>query len=288
VSGGKDILTLTDGSVVDPVKLGTSQFAIRANLDTAQGSLQLTIDGSSTSFTGGPFISSESLFAPGIHTVTAAPQSGAAQSITFTVASGTRIIAGLRNDFAAHSPASGWSLEWNAAGAIGDALNHRQLYWSPSQPLYSADGSSTYPCTSTTDNAQLASRAGFFIGTSGACYVRPGRGTAFAGNVTDRFAVATYRVRTTGSYALVNSLVQSTTANGNGGQLRLYKESASGTMTALIAPTLIPASLTQGVTFDMALGTLAAGDILHICIGPNGNDASDEFEIDLNLQVTTP
>jgi hypothetical protein len=276
---GEDLVQLTPGLVVDPAKLGTNNFTVRANLDSAQGSVTMQYDTAAINTrpvppyavfgtTGNPL--QGAVLAVGSHTVKATPSGGSMASVTFTVAGGTtRMIADYRDDFKPVSPLPSWSYSWNASSAITDPSGFIALNWSPSANRYMSNGL-VFP-----DTTSFCSY-GSFTSTGG----HPGKGSG-QGATVDRFAIVGYTVKYAGYYGVNNSYVTQSSALGNGGQLVIYKDINNGTtFTNTFSSTYAPATT---LTFDGNVGYLQPGDTIYIGIGPNGTDGNDGFSLDFSI-----
>ncbi|MBI5774283.1 MAG: hypothetical protein HZA89_11140 [Verrucomicrobia bacterium] len=273
-----DLMQLTNGAVVDPARLGTSNLTFRANLDSAQGSVTLKYDNYAnktksrppyTAFgnTNSPYVGSNLVV--GAHTIKAWPQSGATSSVSFTVTgSVARVVAGYSNDFKSFSPAPGWSYEWNAAGSITNRANYRFLNWSPVLNLYSANGTPFRPDTNSL----------FDYGRLTATTANPGQQASLAGGI-DRYAIAAYQAKCPGYYGLTNSFVTDIDTSGNGGQILIYTDTAGG----YVQKTNLLYAAGTTVNFNLNVGYLQTGDTIYVCFGPNGNDGSDAFNLDFNI-----
>lgn len=277
----QDLMTLTNGATVDPARLGLTNVAIRANLNTTQGSVTLQYDTGAlnTVFvppfnvfgtTANPWLGAT--LTPGTHTLKATPKFGAALTITFTVAGNTsRTVAGYRADFRTWSPNAGWSYQWNALGPVTSAANYRALNFSPVINRYSINGFPVSP-----DNSSTLFPYGGLTSSGG----HPGRGTA-QGAVYDRFAIAAYTVKLAGYYGLSSSFVTSSDAHSNGGQVVVYVETNAGQIfTPKTGGTYGPAGT---LNFDQNLGLLSRGDTIYVGVGPNTNDGSDSFQMDFSI-----
>jgi hypothetical protein len=280
-TSGRDLAVLVSGGVVDPAKLGSKNLTLRANLNSAQGYVNMQYDnaavnqrptppyavfGTSTSPLAGQILT------PGAHTLKATPQYGSMNTLSFTVAGNTsRIVADYRDDFLSHSPRPGWSYQWNSAGPITSAANYSQLAWGVGTSRYSSKGSPTAP-EPPTEGAYVS-----LTGSGG----HPGRGTS-QGQTTDRYAIAAYTAKLTGYYALSNGFVTSSSTASNGGRLIIYTETASGaTFTQKFSATFAAGATLNISSFNV--GQLQPGDTVYVCVGPNTADASDSFSLDFSV-----
>jgi hypothetical protein len=276
-----DLLCLTNGYLIDPARLGTTNFAIRANLDSAQGSVTLKYDAyANKTATNPPYTAWGTAANPykasnllaGAHTLRATPAFGVSNTLSFSVVTNgvPRVIAGFRADFRPFSPLPGWTYEWNAAGSITNFANYRFLSWSQANGRYTADGSTNFPVSSSYLNY------GGFRSTGG----NPGRG-APAGGGLERFAIAAYHAKLPGNYSITNSFLTDITTNGNGGQIIIYTDTNNGATFTQKTNFLYNAGTT--VSFNLNLGALQTGDIIYVDIGSNGLDGSDLFDLDYSI-----
>jgi hypothetical protein len=279
----RDLLHLTNGTLIDPARLGTSNFTVRANLDHAQSNVAMKLDatGNNTKSrppftllgtTNNPYVGTA--FAAGAHTITATPALGAVATVNFSMITNgtTRLIADYRDDFKTHAPLPGWSYEWNEAGTVFDRANYRFLSWTTSGgSRYAVRGFPVYP-----DNGVSVAPYVALTSTGG----HPGRGTT-QGSGVDRFAIASYTAKLSGYYGIINSLVSANSGSGNGGQLLIFADINGGaTYTNLLNFTYGPATTN---TFNGNLGFFQAGDTISVCVGPNGSDSSDGFSLDFSI-----
>ncbi len=277
----QDLLSITNGTLVDPARLGTTNFTIRANLDSAQGSVVMKLDAGATNnksrppftllgTTNSPYVGTT--FSAGLHSVVATPSFGLAvtQAFNMVTANTARVVAGYRDDFRPFSPTPGWTYEWNAAGSVSNRANYHLLNWSPALNLYSANGTPARP-----DNSSDFGW-GRLTSTSG----NPGNGAAQAGGF-DRYAIAAYQAKWPGYYAITNGFVTVPSTNGNGGQLLIFTDTNGGTNFTKQYEQFYPQAST--LNFMLNVGYLTSGDTIYVCFGPNGNTGSDAFNLDFKI-----
>ncbi|HYF35387.1 MAG TPA: hypothetical protein VD994_08875, partial [Prosthecobacter sp.] len=276
---GRDLMELLAGGVIDPGKLGATNLTIRANLNSAQGSVAMQYDAAAVNTrpvppyavfgtTGNPL--QGAVLTAGTHTVKATPAGGTLASRTFTVlGNSARVVADYRDDFKTHSPLPGWSYQWNATSAITDPAGYVYLAWSPAASRYMSNGLA-FP-----DTGSYCSY-GSFTSTGG----HPGKGSA-QGATVDRFAIAAYTVKAAGYYGISSSFVTQSSALGNGGQLVVYTDTNGGSLfTNKFSGTYPPAGT---LNFDGNVGLLQAGDTIYVGIGPNTTDGNDGFTLDFSI-----
>lgn len=279
-ANGDELMPLTAGGIIDPAKIGTTSFSIRANLNSAQGAVVLQLDTAATNSRPEPPYSlygtalnpnATQVMSAGAHTIKATPAGGTQVSLAFTVASGTRVIADYRDDFKPTAPLPAWSYWWNASGTVTNPDNFRALNWSIVSPRYMLNGLA-YPATGTDCNY------GALHSTGG----HPGKGsTQQVAGSPDRFVLAGYTVKLAGYYGVNSSFVTVGAAVGNGVQLMVYKDTAGGTVfTNTFTGTCAP---TATLNFNHNVGQLQVGDIIYVGIGPNTTDGSDSFSLDYSI-----
>jgi hypothetical protein len=278
-STGRDLMELAASGTIDPARLGTNNITIRANLNSAQGSVAMQYDSGAVNTrpvppyavfgtTGNPL--QGAVLTPGTHTVKATPSGGTLVSRTFTVlGNSARVVADYRDDFKTHAPAPGWSYQWNATTAITDPSGYIYLSWSPTANRYMSNGL-VFP-----DTGSYCSY-GSFTSTGG----HPGKGSTQGASV-DRFAIAGYTVKYDGYYGISNSFVTQSSSLGNGGQVVIYTDTdGGGVFTNKFSGTYPPAST---LNFDGNLGYLEVGDTIYVGIGPNTTDGNDGFSMDYSI-----
>jgi hypothetical protein len=280
---GRELAVLTNGMLLDPARLGTSNWTIRANLDTAQGLVSMNLDGGANNTKPRPPYTlagnsnnpyAAAMFTAGPHTVNATPSLGALTSLSFNVATAAtaRVVANFQQDYRTHAPLPGWTYEWNADGSVSNRGNYRFLAWSTVHNRYTADGGASFPVTSTNYNAHWLEYGGFRPNGLG----NPGNG-ATAGGGHERYAIAGYRVKRAGYYAIGNSLISDNDANGNGCQLIVFTDTAGNGTLNQISDQVYNAG--GSLTFDGNVGYLNVDDTIFVCIGPRGNDGSDLYTL---------
>jgi hypothetical protein len=279
-ANGEELMPLIAGAVIDPAKIGTTSFSIRANLNSAQGAVVLQLDAAATNSRPEPPYSlygtalnpnATQVMSAGAHTIKATPAGGAQVSLAFSVASGTRVIADYRDDFKPTAPLPAWSYWWNANGPVTNPDNFRALNWSITASRYMLNGLA-FPATGTDCNY------GSFYSNGG----HPGKGTTQqTAGLPDRFVLAAYTVKLAGYYGINSSFVTVGTAISNGVQLVVYKDITSGT----VFTNTFSSTCAGGTTlnFNHNLGLLQVGDQIYVGIGPNTNDGSDSFSLDYSI-----
>lgn len=278
---GKDLVDITNTGTIDPAKLGSTNLTIRANLNTAQGYVNMQYDATTVNqrllppyavFGNGTNPLAGQVLTVGAHSVKATPQYGTLNTLNFTVAGNTsRIVAGYRSDYKTHSPLPGWSYHWNANGPITSPANYVNMAWTTGGNKYSGKGNVAFP-EAATDGSYVS-----LTSTGG----HPGRGTT-QGQTNDRFAIAAYTVKLAGYYGISNGFVTSSTSASNGGQVIVYTETNNGaSFTQKLNGTYVGGG-TLNIT-ALNVGQLQAGDTIYVCVGPNTADGSDSFSIDYSI-----
>ncbi len=267
---GAELALLADGDVVDPARLGTGTVQLRANLDSAQGSAALTFAGSSGSPAHAPYVVPPVVLTAGAFTATASPLGGTTVTTSFTVPIGTkRVIADFGDDYRAGSAGNDWFYVWNATGALGAtaaANDLQRLHWHPGSSQYTQLGLAYPEAPPAVLPDGAVHGTGGFAGAVGASF--------------DHFVLAGYRVRHAGYHGLDAGSVTSTGSTGNGLRICVYTQTGS-TLTRRRNATV---ALGQTVPMsNVSLGALAAGDVIWIAVGPNGDATGDTFTLDFSV-----
>lgn len=289
----EDLVELTPGLVVDPAKLGTDTFIIRANLDSAQGSVDLTYD------TDPPITRDEPPYAlfeavgqslvgqvltSGSHTVDALPIGGTTSSVTFTVQDPNvvRTIATYQGDFREGSPADGWYYCWNSTNGVYQPWNYEQLNWNETgaMPVFGLKvynpRAQEFPQPILDGNFASLHSQGGWPGRQG----NPGQG------IPEQHVLTGYKVKRDGQYKIENLDVQIFNPVSTGLAVRVFTEE-DGVVTnkPALGSNLIRVFYTGGST-TLAMPTsvyLEKGDIIWIAVSPLGNDSGDRFDWDFDI-----
>lgn len=186
---------------------------------------------------------------------------------TAPVGSGA-IIADFVDDYQPVSFPSGWSYQWNKAGAIGDASNYVDLLWDGTD-RYDADGSDGLPDSVDGVSARY-------------CYISQGHGHAAAdadNSGTERYTIAGFTVDRSGPFSITDTNLTATktnvTGSQNGLELRVLLNDTNK-LTKTVAAT-------ESTSFDMDLGVLSSGDTIYVAVGPDGQDQRDNFTLDFSV-----
>lgn len=275
---GDDLLELVPGMVVDPGRLGTDQFALRANLDKEQGAVWVSFDNaySINPSRKPPHMIPWTPFGmvgggtPTSHTARGTGDSGQVYAVTFSMAGDDwRDVADYRDDFQPVSPKDGWRYRWNELGAVQDPSTYVDLFWTPSANRYAVDGL----------NFPTGNPGAFacFTPTGG----HPGRGSNQTGT-PDRFAIASYTTKIGGDYRIVDGEIDFTNASaaGNVGIVGVATI-AAGVLTVHDAQ-FIQAG--PAVQFDLPILTLPAGVEIIVAVGPQLVDTADSFSLDYAIE----
>jgi hypothetical protein len=279
---GRDLMDLPHNAVIDPARLGSTHLTIRANLNTAQGTVNMQYDSATVNprpvppyavfgTTANPLAGQ--VLSVGTHTIKATPAGGTQVSHNFTVlGNSARIVADYRDDYRTVAPLPGWSYQWNKYGPVSNAANYAYLNHRIASGSYTSNGSASFPEPSTDGAYVTCSSAGG----------HPGRGIT-QGQATDRFAIAAYTVKLAGYYGISNGYVSSNSTAGNGGQVIIYSETGAvnPVMTQRLNTTYVAgSSVTLG---SLNVGLLSAGDTIYVCVGPNTTDSNDSFSMDFSV-----
>ena len=285
---GLDVANIVSGGTIDPAKLGSTNLTIRANLNSAQGYVNMQYDASAVNqrltppyavfgTAGNPLAGQ--VMSVGAHSVKATPQYGTLNTLNFTVVgNASRVVADYRDDFKTHAPLSGWSYQWNENGPITSAANYVNLVWRTAGSSYTGRGSATFP-ESNTEGAyvQLSSTSG-----------HPGRGSTQQTPTTlpDRFAIAAYTVKLDGYYAVSSGFVTASSTLGNGGQVIVNTETLNPDNVTTTTAQKFAGTYAAGTTLNLTsinTGFMRKGDTIYVCVGPNTTDGNDSFSIDFSI-----
>ncbi len=282
-ASGKDLLDMPLSSsglpanmpAIDPWILGTIDLSLRVNLDHGQDSVDIVFNGAPpTTIPIHPYsfdLLITSLVFAGPNTFTVTPIGGASVTTGFTIGNigNIRPVANYRDDFQASSPQEGWLYGWNASGPVTSVNSFRSMNWHPQSARYT-DRGLAFP--------EPASELGYgsFRATGG----HPGEGLA-QGSTDERFAMAGYRVKFPGTYAVYGSATLSGSSAGLEVQV-LVQSSGSNTLTLLTTDIGVGSVTINSALSFLPLGT---GDIIWVALGPNGNSNSDGFGLDYNVFV---
>ncbi|MDF2377692.1 MAG: Ig-like domain-containing protein, partial [Verrucomicrobiales bacterium] len=170
------------------------------------------------------------------------------------------VVAGYRADFDPDTQPANWQYLWNQNVIIGNPSGYSLMQ--DAGTLWTGTGD-----TATADTDDGALRLTANGGTPG-----------LAGTPTnDQFAIAAYTVTADGLYAISDSFLTRGSTSGNGVSLRLFLNDST--------TPFYSATVTSNNTriFDQSLGYLSAGDTIYFAVGPNGNNASDNFTWDFSI-----
>jgi len=267
---GRELFELQDQMTIDPAVWGLQTVHIRANLDSAQGSVTLQINNQPSIASLTPDHSLPFSLTAGTHTFSATPAGGTTTTLTFTVPSGARVLANYHDSFQHGSPASNWVYAWNANDDIGTPQDYRPIFWNPLQQHYNTRGLGNPDTTAPLAWGHLRASGG-----------HPGRSSSQQGGHPERFVMAGYRVRTAGTYRVQNAFVRIPDAQSDGGRIVVMIHRASSVQTfydttfASGSPHTIP---TQTIT-------AAAGDVIYVAMGPSLTDTRDSFQWDFDIAI---
>ncbi len=177
---------------------------------------------------------------------------------------------------AANTPPEGWRFAWNAPDG-----------WSPGV----AGNLSTGAVSNIDSWRDLTRSSGLWIPEPGNTpaappvrYLRLGSGGGIPGSggssrELDRHAISVFRVNQPGSYQLGMAWIK-VSGGGNGVELRIY---AAGVLKKTL---VVPAN---GLArFETRLGHLKLNDEIAVAVGPNGDVAYDNFQMDYQVALATP
>jgi len=190
------------------------------------------------------------------------------------------VVADYRDDYQAGVPAENWQYLWNApdgfngtssfdgsSGRIGDPDNYVPLQ--AFEEGYTATGTA-FPNNAPANFVSLNAFGG-----------HPGAGQleSSSGNTRDRYAIAAWTVDVAGYYAIENSFLTTTSANGQVDVLVHVNDDDSA----------IKKSVTGNTTenFDARLGFLDEGDVIYVAFGPDDTQSFDSFQHDFSIVQLT-
>lgn len=146
------------------------------------------------------------------------------------------------DDFLTPNPNSGWQYLWNENGEFGTPSGYTAMSFDTWR--YRPEN--------------------FDFPYLGATTAHPGSGIdePDSGGI-NRFAIAAYTVGENGDYSITDSLITRTGAFGDGVEVSVHVNEQAIINSIQVAPT-------ESASFDWALGTLIAGDIIYVGVGPDG------------------
>ncbi|MCA8954156.1 MAG: hypothetical protein KDE27_31905 [Planctomycetes bacterium] len=267
---GAELFELDNNATIDPAIWGTASVRLRANLDSAQGSVTAVLGGQSATTATPPHDIAATL-TPGSHTLTATPVNGGTVLRTFTVPTGPRVLANYRNGYRTGSPAPHWSYAWNDGGDVLGPAAYRTLCWSPTQQHWNASGLGV-------PDGLTQLGWGLFNSYGG----HPGRSSSQqGGGAPDRFVLAGWDVVWNGTYELQNAWVRMPNASSDGGRIVVLLRDATSVQVAF--DSVFPAVS----TFNVPLLTLpaVAGQTIWVGVGPRSVDSYDSFQLDFDIAI---
>jgi len=174
-------------------------------------------------------------------------------------------IADYNGDFTAGTPAAGWSYMWNPAGvAIGDSAHYANLtQLSVQNPNYYATAVSPNP-SGWLPNLE----PGTWLYTTSNSLI-PGVGSLDSSDGNDHYVILGYEIQSSeaGQVSIIDSTI--TNAAAGNANLRVYVgDTLKYEVTGI-------GGQTTTKSFDGALGTLTAGQIVYVAVGPDSRDWND-------------
>lgn len=177
-----------------------------------------------------------------------------------------QVVADLAADFQAGAFPANWEYSWNEEGVLGDDSNYKALVppASGERGLWTVDG--VIP-SEQKEAGYLQLRANRDDATK--LMAHPGRGANIAGQ--PKYVIFSFSVQEPGSYRIAN------------GEIMLKNEASDGVDYAVYVGNTLKFSgevaPAKGKKLSGELGTLAVGDKIYVCVGPNASDTSDQFTI---------
>lgn len=267
--------------MIDPALLGTDDFLVRVNLDSAQRRVVAQLKGVGPGF--GLITPRVNLSAPyhysldltGLNatmtfTLEATPLNGVKRKMVFVIpqaSAAPRVIAGYGSDYQESSPDADWLYGWNASGNVDQVGSFRSLNWNAPNPRYSDTGLFYPEPTGELVWGSLHANGG-----------HPGKGGG-QGASQDRFVMAGYRIKFAGHYALQGN-VNVTNPSSNGVEVGVLLQSGAAMMNIQAPAGTLALNHAVG-PFTSAF--LLPGDILWVAVGPGGSDSFDGFTMDFDI-----
>jgi hypothetical protein len=162
------------------------------------------------------------------------------------------------------TPAPQWRYLWNKDGKIGNPDHYADLLWN-GQGAYTTAGAKA-EIKPAVKFLQLNSQGG-----------HPGQSAA-QNQARDYFAIAAFRIRHAGEYAIVDSHLSRSGSTGDDAIEVLVHVDAAEPVLRGVAGSAAPTS------FDVALGALEPGQTIYVAIGPQESAGMDRFEFDFSLE----
>ena len=180
------------------------------------------------------------------------------------------VIASFQKDFQAIQATNGWRYLWTAFGPIGDDRNYADLLWDGTR--YTVDGSLKYPGASPGRFVRITREGGH----PGQGF---GQGVREVGNDVARYVMVAFTVPTRGNYRIVDSRVsRNEGVLGGNIDLRVFVNNLE-----VGAP--LPCRSAEGLSFNRELGSLSAGSVIYVAVGPNETDSDDAFALDFSIAL---
>ncbi len=175
---------------------------------------------------------------------------------------GLELVTNYNTAFATTTPSAGWSYLWNVSEPIGNSAGYQTLLGVENR--YDSDGSPSFPAP--TDMAY-----GHLNATGG----HPGKGTS-DGVAFDRYAIAAYTVATDGHYLVTEGQISHTGCEWTNGLITKVLVGDHEHYSKVL-------NRQETATLEVDLGSLVAGEIIYVAVGPNGSDGCDTFAMDFSI-----
>ena len=180
-------------------------------------------------------------------------------------------VADYRDDYQAVSFPSGWSYQWNSAGAIGNAANYTDMVWNGA--AYASEASPGLPDPAPANYLHLNPNGG-----------HPGyaAGQAPSGGIT-RYPIAAFTVTQDANYSISDSFWTIANSSAFETDVLVYVNDT------LINTVTLPAG--GGTTsFNGELGALVGGDTIYVAEGAltNTNFGSFQWDFTINRLAEVP
>lgn len=214
--------------------------------------------------------------------------------LAFCASSPAAIIADFVDDFQGPTPSTGWAYMYNGANkAIGDASGYVNYVWN------SSSGNDRYAGKVDWTAASPGPRPAD-AGNVQATRISAARGVndgwAWSGEspLLDHYTILAYTIQAgeAGIVSIVNSTASvnaETWQSGVDMDLKVYvNDTLKYSLDTLVKYTTGAGDNVVSNTFDVALGELAVGDTVYVCVGPKGNsyrDYTKTFDFSVNAEA---
>jgi hypothetical protein len=183
-----------------------------------------------------------------------------------TQRSGGVTVASFRADFLPGTPKIGWRYLWNNGRPIGSAANYTDLHWNETAAGYTPEPDAPVPARAPVRFLKVSPTGG-----------HPGQGPYQTKAEDEFYVIYAFAVPTPGRYRVANSFILRRVGARTGTvHLRTFVNDRETGLEVICRTS-------EGISFDRELGTLGAGDVIYVAIGPGEVDAEDGFDLDFSI-----